>query len=105
MSAYYEGKPQEQVYSEYRELLNDSVTRTIPHCDSDVLHSLGTCEYCDKRPELQGFRHVHQMQFTNEEFDPQLHNYPCPSFERRPLGNIERWPGNRPHSQVFGKLT
>lgn len=106
-NVYYSDKSQEEVFAEYRELLTDSIKRlgTIPHCDSDVLHSLGTCEYCDRRPELQGFRHVHQMQFTNEEFDPQIHKYPCPSFEHRPLEDIELWPGNRPHSTLFGKLS
>lgn len=77
------------------EILNAS--ERLPHCDMFVLHRPGTCDYCDKVPELQRYRIKYGINFTNES-DPELAD--CPSWEARPVERIERWGGNVPHVDV-----
>lgn len=64
----------------------------FPHCDSNVLHSPGTCEYCDHYPEAQNARRISGINFTNTDTPGFL---PCPSTAFRTVQSIERWPGNR----------
>jgi len=89
----------EDIYKEYEKRVHSSAKLHghIPHCDSNVLHSPGTCNYCDKHVSLQDFRMFHGMAFTNEEFDPNRHKFPCPAQQNRPLETIERWGGNIAH--------
>ena len=63
-----------------------------PHCDAKVLHSPGTCEYCDHRADLQAVRLVWGISFTGE---GSTETSTCPSQLERPLEKINRWPGNR----------
>lgn len=74
--------------------------RTLPHCDMYVMHRKGTCDYCDRVPELQQYRIDNRINFTNEE-EPNLAD--CPSWETRHRLTIERWSGNVPHVDL-GKL-
>lgn len=64
----------------------------FPHCDANVLHAPGKCEYCDAHPDWQELRTLWGINFTGET-DPMKH--PCPSLRYRSLDTIERWPGNR----------
>jgi hypothetical protein len=66
---------------------------TFPHCDFQVLHSPGSCSYCDACPIWQALRIVYGINFTGED-DPQ--KSPCPSARHRPAYQVHRWPGNRP---------
>lgn len=63
-----------------------------PHCDRNVLHAPGKCEYCDMYPEEQAKRILAGVNFTGEN-DP--NKKPCPAEERRSLDSINNWPGNR----------
>lgn len=69
----------------------------FPHCDQNVLHAPGACVYCDKYPEAQMKRIEDYINFTGGD-DPNAS--PCPSLRYRALEVIERWPGNRSHSQI-----
>jgi hypothetical protein len=82
------------VYEEYEKLLHEEIDKRgqLPHCDMYVLHSPGTCEYCDKWSELQKFRLKTGIAFTNEE--PKHGQVICPAVIRRNMETIERWPGN-----------
>ena len=75
-----------------------------PHCDSDVLHAPGECEFCDHYSKRQAQRVADGINFTGHR---DASKKPCPSEERRPLELIERWGGNvaaqggtlKPHSE------
>lgn len=70
---------------------------TPPHCDPKVLHTPGTCVYCDQCPGLQFERIDKGIAFTNEPDDDHVRELtPCPATLHRPRGVIELWPGNRP---------
>lgn len=64
-----------------------------PHCDQDVLHAPGTCEYCDQYPARQGARLAERVCFTGEENPDKT---PCPATRRRSVDIIHAWSGNRP---------
>jgi NTP pyrophosphatase (non-canonical NTP hydrolase) len=83
------------VYDAYDRAVTDSIAihGTIPHCDSRILHPLGTCAYCDVRPELHEARRRLGINYTGAAPDPQA--YPCPAEAARPLATIEKWGGNR----------
>jgi len=74
----------------------------LPHCDMYVLHRPGSCDYCDRVPELQGYRIAYGVNFTNEN-DPELED--CPSWEKRTQETIERWSGNVPFADMTPKPT
>ena len=59
----------------------------FPHCDSNVLHAPGECEYCDLYPAEQHARIRLGINFTGHGADP--------ATDLRPLDIINRWPGNR----------
>jgi hypothetical protein len=62
-----------------------------PHCDASVLHSPGTCRYCDESPDWQAYRMVAHINFSNEN-DP--HRAPCPSDFFRTPRDRDHWYGN-----------
>lgn len=80
------------VYQQYDELVGKVITETrrMAHCDQWVLHSPGTCTYCDKYPELQQFRIDNKLNFGENEAGL----LSCPAEMRRPQEKIERWGGN-----------
>lgn len=65
-----------------------------PHCDMDVLHAPGECEYCDRYPERQTKRREARVAFTGHK--PRRGERECPSDKRRGKGGAHVWPGNRP---------
>lgn len=73
----------------------DTNDAPYPHCDSNVLHKPGACEFCDMYPEAQKKRMLDGVRFTGQPDVDGLMK-PCPSETYRPLDVIERWPGNRP---------
>jgi hypothetical protein len=81
-------------YLDYDSMVRLSVEihGTVPHCDSNILHRLGTCDYCDERLELHSARRVLCINYTGEYEEALLI---CPSERDRPLETIERWGGNR----------
>lgn len=78
-----------------------------PHCDPRVLHSPGTCEFCDEHPDWQAERVRKKIDFTNDKVDEAdaSREYPCPSFLYRDRETIEKWWGNRAHPKHESKLT
>ena len=76
----------------YMEYIDDwLVDNTIPHCDPRVLHSPGTCEACDTAPELQQYREMLGLQYTDE---LQANDALLPG-QTRTRASAERWGGNR----------
>lgn len=65
----------------------------FPHCDSQVLHAPGKCEYCDEYPLMQQDRRRSSVNFTGEN-DPDKKQ--CPAEARRALAIINKWGGNVP---------
>lgn len=88
----------EELVEEYERRVRDEPG--IAHCDMFVLHSPGTCEYCDGHPKLQEFRKQQLIQFTNEVFDGTRHKYACPALTKRDYDTIERWNGNVAHVKL-----
>lgn len=64
-----------------------------PHCDPSILHSPGSCEYCDHYPDWQEHRKVAQIAFSDENPPPD-DKAPCPSTHFRPPGVRDQWGGN-----------
>ena len=73
--------------------ISDSTEAPFPHCDANVLHAPGTCEYCDKYPGRQQERIRAGVNFTNT-YDPDLMK--CPATFYRSEETINKWGGNRP---------
>ncbi len=91
----YEKLPDTGAYEHYQEALDKAVKRTglIPHCDSNIMHAPGECEFCDDGyPDLQEFRAMHGINFTGH-YDP--NKLLCPAELSRDLATIEHWGGNR----------
>ncbi len=65
----------------------------FPHCDQNVLHAPGKCEYCDEYPEMQQERQRQHINFTGE---GNRNKAQCPAEARRSLANINKWGGNVP---------
>jgi GTP cyclohydrolase I len=63
----------------------------FPHCDERVLHSPGSCTYCDEYPDKQNDRILQNVNFTDTD-DPK--RKPCPAREARGE-TVDYWPGNR----------
>lgn len=75
------------------------MTDRYPHCDSNILHAPGECEYCDEYPSRQYKRILDNIAFTGHA--RVLGGYPCPADEARPQGagnDHRRWAGNKPTS-------
>jgi len=68
----------------------------FPHCDELVLHRPGTCDVCDLYPRSQGARLWMGVAFTNDPIPHPLGFMGCPALERRGIGVINSWYGNRP---------
>jgi len=64
-----------------------------PHCDPNILHEPGSCEYCDRHPEWQELRVTWGINFTGKNDSTKQ---PCPSERLRPAHVAHRWHGNRP---------
>lgn len=89
----------------YRPELDDDYTDVLgtngiqfPHCDALILHSPGTCQYCDRHPDWQALRSAQGIAFSDTSDDViRDHNLiPCPSTVRRTRDLRDRWPGNTP---------
>lgn len=65
----------------------------MPHCDSSILHSPGSCVACDHYPDWQEYRKVARMNFSNTD---DSNCAPCPSLHFRPAETRDRWYGNVP---------
>jgi hypothetical protein len=85
-------------YAIYRSIVHESATRrgTIPHCDSDILHALGSCIYCDGRTELHKAREVLRINYTGQHDKDKLL---CPAEVGRSTEKMELWYGNIPRTQ------
>jgi hypothetical protein len=68
-------------------------TPQFPHCDTQILHAPGECEYCDRHPDWQTMRRWWRINFTGHH-DPLL--APCPSTHLRTDEQRDSWPGNTP---------
>ena len=90
--AEYHERPQPDEYKLYAEAVRRNGADIAPHCDSEVLHRPGACQYCDHRPDLQEFRLLHGINFTGENDPAKLS---CPAAAKRSVETIERWGGNR----------
>lgn len=78
---------------------------TYPHCDWRVLHSPGTCEYCDMHPDWQKERADNNVLFTDDPRNSEIidnwlltgqttSERPCPAMKARgPACQI--WAGNK----------
>lgn len=64
----------------------------FPHCDQNILHKPGACQFCDMHPEWQELRVVWGINFSGE-YDPT--KAPCPSERHRPAFLSHRWVGNQ----------
>lgn len=65
----------------------------FPHCDSNVLHAPGTCEFCDHYPDFQAARLKDGINFTGQNVKGRQ---PCPATVLRDLDRVQAWGGNRP---------
>lgn len=81
---------------DYTDVMGTNVQ--MPHCDQLILHSPGTCEYCDRHPEWQQYRSASGIAFSNmSNEDVEKHGLvPCPSTYRRSAEVRDRWGGNVP---------
>ncbi len=75
---------------------------TYPHCDSNIVHFPGECDYCDMYPQLQAKRLMDRINFTGHN-DPSLS--PCPADKTRGHETYNKWPGNRPQKGHSKDLT
>jgi len=80
------------------QIMTEQPTRAyMPHCDSQILHEPGACEYCDEYPDWQHYRVVARIAFTgtDEELGSEkLGLAPCPSTRFRKPETRDRWYGN-----------
>lgn len=51
----------------------------FPHCDPQVLHGPGECEFCDQHHEWQALRQAWGIAFTGWEPDESKKELPCPA--------------------------
>jgi hypothetical protein len=72
------------------------MTAKFPHCDSSVMHSPRSCEFCDHYPAEQQARIRDGINFTGEQVAGKK---PCPSDARRGLGGAHLWYGNVPETK------
>lgn len=85
-----------------RDLFLDGPVRdrsiTFPHCDSLILHSPGTCMYCDDHPDWQQYRLGAGIAFSDT--DPLVVRdqglAPCPSIFHRSSAVRDQWANNLP---------
>ena len=60
----------------------------FPHCDSNILHSPGTCEFCDHYPDRQELRRHYGEPFTDQQGEHE-------DIGGRSKRQAEKWWGNR----------
>lgn len=75
---------------QYQEYL-DNYPDPYPHCDERVLHSPGTCRFCDMTPELQQYREMCGLPYTDF---LQAKDALLPG-ETRTRASAEAWGGNK----------
>jgi hypothetical protein len=81
-------------WNAYNTFVKERTERTIPHCDSRILHAPWACEYCD-RPEWTDKRLELKIAFTGD--TPPTGFAPCQAdYERGE--NHKLWRGNKPTS-------
>lgn len=70
----------------------------FPHCDSKILHSPGTCEFCDRHPDWQELRQYQGIAFSDTPDETVVRDdlVPCPSTWHRPAELRDLWHGNVP---------
>lgn len=80
------------------ELSVQATDAVYPHCDSLILHSPGSCEFCDRHPEWQSLRIDQGIAFSNDPEDAvnSFDLIPCPSTIRRSAEVRDLWYGNVP---------
>ena len=87
----------DRAYADLRREMAKSPGENFPHCDEWVLHSRGTCEYCDSHPKWQMARLRLRILFTDDEQPSDAWDgkaRPCPATLFRPAEKIHRWYGN-----------
>lgn len=84
--------PNEVVVEDY----SDVTHVQFPHCDTLILHSPGTCAYCDRHPDWQALRSAQGIAFsdTSEQDVHEQGLIPCPSIIRRSAEVRDLWHGN-----------
>lgn len=59
-------------------MIPENVPRTRAHCNELTCHRPGSCNYCDRHPEVQQYRLDNGINFTGE---TNADKAPCPSWE------------------------
>lgn len=96
-----EYKMVDRAYADLRQAMAKTKDDSFPHCDEWVLHSPGTCVYCDKHAKWQRARIELGILFTNDVWpEGTLGLRPCPATLFRPAEKIHRWGGNIPRDEV-----
>jgi hypothetical protein len=85
-----------EVGGDYTDRLGTAIK--FPHCDALILHSPGTCQFCDLHPDWQALRSAQGIAFSDDTDEiVQRHSLvPCPSTYRRSAEIRDRWHGNVP---------
>lgn len=78
--------------------LYEQLEYPMVHCERRVLHSPGTCVYCDQQPEEQDRRILLRIQFTDEA-DVHDDRAPCPAIADRGKASVNKWYGNVSQSE------
>lgn len=60
------------------------MTAEYPHCNPEVLHAPGTCQFCDLYPERQAMRAASRTAFTPAEANGWMGNVAQPAVEPPP---------------------
>lgn len=83
---------------DYTEVMGHNPAIQMPHCDQLILHSPGTCEYCDRHVDWQAYRAAAGIAFSDMSAADVASNglAPCPSTYRRSAEARDRWGGNVP---------
>lgn len=87
-----------EVPGDYTDTMGTSQLPRFPHCDMLILHSPGTCEYCDRHQDWQRLRAAQGIAFSDYDQNTVKKNdlIPCPSTFRRLAEVRDRWYGNVP---------
>lgn len=94
----------ESRYAAYNEFVWNTTDRTIPHCDSRILHHPDDCKYCD-RPHWQAMRAATGVAHTGRV--PLPGQVPCEADVDRPPraeNDHRKWGGNRPTTSLGDPL-
>lgn len=86
-----------ELYMEFLDALAAEM-KMVPHCDSRLLHSPGTCVACDEFPTAQVFRKLVGLKFTDQMDENEA---VLPGMDRT-VGSATRWGGNRTMERKHG---